>query len=92
VVWLVARPETLANRLLRDEKQIRMRPSLTAAGTLAEISDVLAARIPLYEAAADLEVDTENRSVAAIADHVTRVWLDWRAAHPTPSEAGGSPR
>lgn len=66
-VWLTARPETLARRLAADESTGARRPGLTAAGTLAEIHEVLAARTPLYRDCATFEVDTEGKSPEDVA-------------------------
>jgi len=64
MVWLQAGAETIANRL----EGAQDRPSLTGAKTfLDEIVEVLAAREPVYRAAADLVISTENRSVEEVA-------------------------
>ncbi len=54
VVWLRADPAVLARRLRHDSA----RPPLTAAGTLAEIADVLSAREPLYREVAGTVIET----------------------------------
>ena len=73
VAWLDAPPEVLADRLRADPTE---RPALTAAGTLAEVAAVLAARAPLYRAVADAVIDTAGRTPAQVAAAV----LDARAA------------
>lgn len=70
VVWLTAPPDLLADRLAADPASGSARPALTAAGTLAEVADVLRRRTPLYRATADVEVSTEGRSPAEVADAV----------------------
>ena len=35
-----------------------------------EVAETLAARIPLYEAAADIAVDTEDKSPKAVCDEI----------------------
>jgi shikimate kinase len=72
VAWLTADAETLSQRIARDPRRVETRPALTAAGTLDEIADVLAARLPHYREVADLEVGTAGRSCREVADAVIR--------------------
>ena len=74
VAWLTADPETLARRLTRDQSRPNPRPPLTSAGTLAEIAEVLATRMPLYREVSSLEVDTVGRSSHEVAAAVLRAW------------------
>jgi shikimate kinase len=67
VVWLTADADTLTRRLQESQRGVDDRPSLTAAGTLAEIAAVLEARTSLYREVADLEVDTVGRNVEEVA-------------------------
>ncbi len=80
VVWLRARPETLAGRLRYDES----RPALTRAGTLDEIADVLTVREPLYREVADSVIDTDNQDLGQVADQITlslmRLAHSWQRA------------
>lgn len=71
VAWLTADPETIARRI---RGRVATRPALTPAGTLGEIADVLAARMPHYRAVSDLEVETVNRTCREVADAVLRAW------------------
>ena len=73
VVWLRVAPATAASRLGRDG--LAARPLLAApngAGTeeagAAALASLLAARAPLYAAAADLEVETDGRDAAACVE------------------------
>ncbi len=81
-VWLTASPETLLARLDQDPATTLHRPNLTAAGGLPEIREVLAAREPIYQASADLVVDTHDKRPAAVAEeivqrlHLTREPID----------------
>ena len=77
VTWLTADPETLVRRLTRDQARPDARPALTSAGTLAEIADVLGARLPLYREVSDLEVDTVGRTGFEVARAVLRARADW---------------
>lgn len=70
VVWLSAPPDELAARLSTSSREVADRPALTSAGTLAEIGDVLAQRVPLYREAADVEVPTGGLSAEEVAQAV----------------------
>jgi len=70
LIWLRATPETLKNRLASDGNTHDFRPGLTEKGPLAEIETVLSRRVPLYEKAADLIVETDNRDVEAVAETI----------------------
>ena len=72
VVWLQAPPTVIAQRLSTDVHSATQRPSLTGAGLLTEIEQVLAERTPIYQQCATIEVDTENRSPEVIADQIYR--------------------
>ena len=69
-VWLTADARTLAARLENERNESGQRPSLTGAGALDEIDRVLAERLPVYEAVADLAVDTAGKSPAGIAAEI----------------------
>jgi len=49
------------------------RPSLTNVDSLNEIEDVLAKRSPLYEKAADFEIETEGKDIDMIADEIISI-------------------
>jgi shikimate kinase len=74
VIWLKAEPGELARRLLRDENAGAERPSLTPAGTIHEIAEVLAVRAPIYEQAAELAVDTQDRTPDEVAELILGHW------------------
>lgn len=65
VVWLRVSPEAVAPRLASGNRP------LLADGGLAKWIAILEARAPIYEAVADLEIDTSRRSVARIVDDIT---------------------
>ena len=54
----------------KDRNGALQRPSLTGAGTLAEIAEVLAKRLPVYGAVADVVVDTAGKDPAGIAAEI----------------------
>ncbi len=70
VVWLVARPETILDRMSADPTTPGRRPSLTGRGQLEEIVHLLAVREPIYRQTADLVVDTDGRAPEALADEI----------------------
>lgn len=74
-VWLVARPETLWQRILADEASGHHRPNLTASGGLNEVLEVLSRRLPVYRECADWVVDTEGRTVDEIAGQIVEQFL-----------------
>jgi len=70
VIWLTADPSQLAERLLANPRGLANRPSLTTAGTIDELSEVLQARSALYEEVADLTVETGGRTTRQVVDHI----------------------
>lgn len=67
IVWLNGRPEVLKERMGKEQRSGKMRPSLTGADPLGEIEQVLSIRKPLYEQAGDLAVDTSDLSIREAA-------------------------
>lgn len=77
VVWLTASPAILAKRLAADPTTGDRRPNLTigegkTSSQLAEIEQVLALRTPIYQACADVVVETEKRSPQEIVAEIAR--------------------
>jgi shikimate kinase len=70
IVWLTADPETIQARLTKDLPRDPNRPSLTGGDTIREVTTVLEERYPLYQAAAQIAVDTTHRDVAQVVDAV----------------------
>ncbi len=66
VVWLRAKPDTIKKRIFKDANTQDQRPSLTPKGLENEIEETLAVRNPLYEAAMDFFIDTDDMSVSEI--------------------------
>lgn len=85
VVWLRADPAVLAGRLRHDSD----RPALTAAGTLAEIADVLAAREPLYREVAATVIETDGRSPPEVARLILAALVPVRRGRPGTIGNGG---
>ncbi|HYA03279.1 MAG TPA: shikimate kinase [Syntrophobacteria bacterium] len=72
VVWLKGNAEVLRSRMAGEERSGRVRPALSGPDPLTEIEEVLAARNPLYQGAADLVVDTTARSLDEVAEQILR--------------------
>ena len=65
VVWLRVSPEAVASRVAGGNRP------LIAEGGVATWKAIIESRAPLYEALADLDIDTSRRSVARIVDDIT---------------------
>jgi len=72
IVWLTAKEEVLKERMRRDHRSGRFRPSLTGSDPLEEITKVLSARASYYEKASDLVVDTTSLSPSQVAALILR--------------------
>ena len=69
VIFLTADPATLIQRI----KDSASRPALTADKSFTEeMQEILAARQPLYEAAADYTVNTARRNIEQVVDDIIR--------------------
>jgi len=71
VFWLQASPDVIVGRIQKSAN----RPALTEGKTFTEeVAEVLAERRPLYQAAANFCIDTENRMPRSIANEITRLF------------------
>ena len=70
VVWLKASSVTIERRIAHDPNSVGRRPNLTNHGGRNEIEALLDQREPIYRSCATLEVDTEDRDPADIADEI----------------------
>jgi shikimate kinase len=70
IIWLTADPAAIQARLAQDQPRDANRPSLTGGDTIREVAEVLEARAPLYQAAAQIIVDTTHNSVAQVVELV----------------------
>ena len=68
VVWLSADARTIQERLQADPETFRQRPSLTGLSPVDEVSRVLAERLPIYQQAADVTIETDAKSPKEIVD------------------------
>ena len=74
VVWLHASPSTIAARMEADESTADQRPPLQGNDSVVEIEEVLAERLPLYDEAMHLQVETDDLSVEEVSESIMR-WL-----------------
>ena len=72
LIWLKVSPEEAYNRLLGDDS----RPLLKDSFTLEELSRILGERLPLYENAGDIVIDTDKKDVQEIAKEIIEKLLD----------------
>jgi len=73
VFWLQASPDVIVARI---QKSVN-RPALTDGKTFTEeVAEVLAERRPLYQAAANFCINTENRRPRSIANEITRLFKE----------------
>lgn len=74
VVWLHASPGTIAARMEADKSTDDQRPPLHGDDSVVEIEEVLAERLPLYDEAMHLQVETDDLSVEEVSESIIR-WL-----------------
>lgn len=70
LIWLTANPAAIQARLAQDQPRDANRPSLTGGDTIREVIEVLEERAPLYQAAAQIIIDTTHNSVAQVVELV----------------------
>lgn len=75
IVLLTARPETVLVRVAHSHN----RPLLEGRKTVEDIAALQAERLPLYQAAADLTIATDDKPIRAVAAEILAA-LDARAA------------
>ncbi len=73
VIWLAASEEVLLQRMKEDPKTTGNRPTLTGKGTWTEFREVYETRRPLYEAAAEMTLDTSNLTVEEVVQRLLAV-------------------
>jgi shikimate kinase len=70
VVWLRAEKDTILTRLAKDPRTAGYRPPLTGLSQEDEIEAMLIERRPLYEAVADLVLDTDELAPQEIVSSI----------------------
>ena len=71
VVWLRARPETLALRAGPDGNRPLLRSAVETGDRMRQI---LSERVGFYEAVATHTVETDDRDVVDVTDEVVAIW------------------
>lgn len=72
LVWLKAEAQVIKDRMEREQRSGKIRPSLTGTDPLDEIKGVLNTRLPLYQEAGDLMVDTSFLSTQEAAARILK--------------------
>ncbi|MCK9267647.1 MAG: chorismate mutase [Alkaliphilus sp.] len=72
IVWLKVSPEEVLDRLSNDNS----RPLLKDSFTLKGLSEILKNRLPLYENAGDIIIDTDKKDVQKIAREIIEKLLE----------------
>jgi shikimate kinase len=80
VVWLHGRANTIAQRMAADHHTGGQRPPLAGKDSVAEIEEILAERLPLYQQAMHFRVDTDGLSPEEVAEQVL-AWLATDTRH-----------
>lgn len=74
IVLLTARAETILHRVKRDEG----RPLLRGRKNIKDIKELMEARRPRYEAAADITVETDGKSAGKISREIAERLVKFR--------------
>lgn len=75
LVWLKASVPVIVSRIQSGTH----RPSLVEGKTFTEeVAEVLAHRLPFYEAAADFQVDTDHLTPDEVAESIADFWIKQR--------------
>ncbi len=71
IVWLKASVATIVARIEGGTE----RPALTAGKTFTEeVAEVLERRTPLYQSAANVEIDTDPLTPEQVAERIVEIW------------------
>jgi len=71
IVWLNGESEVIRERMDKEQRSGKIRPSLTGEDPLEEIKQVMDVRIPFYKKAANFVVNTSNRTLEKVAASIT---------------------
>lgn len=87
VAWLTAPPETVWGRMRSDPTTAARRPNLTTGG-FDEVTNLMAAREPLYRQTAHGTFPTGGRSPEAVAAAILAAWEAAAGPSSSPSSSG----
>jgi len=71
-IWLTASVETILARMQADEQTRDQRPALCGADRENEITTMLARWAPVYRQAADMIIDTSEKSIDDVVNEISR--------------------
>jgi shikimate kinase len=74
IIWLKGNVPILFQRMARDLRTATGRPSLTGRGTLKELEEVTAYRMPFYEKASEVQVDTSALGVDEVVERILAIF------------------
>lgn len=77
VIWLHASIDTLWERIHRDELSHDTRPPLSDQPGRDELQSQIQSRLPLYDACADLMLDTTNNDPATLVNLIEKHRPSW---------------
>jgi len=70
IVWLKGDNAVLKERMIKEERSGKIRPSLTGEKPWEEIERVLHQRTPLYRQSCDMELDTSRSTIREVTDMI----------------------
>jgi len=70
LIWLLADLPTILQRMGQDDRSGAQRPPLQGRDSAEEVALILEARTPVYEAAADITVDTREKTIEEIVEEI----------------------
>ena len=75
IIWLMANIQTILERMAKDSGTDAQRPPLQGGDSAVEATLVLEERTPVYEAAADVALDTGEKSIDELVDKLMHMAL-----------------
>jgi shikimate kinase len=73
IVLLKADRQVLQRRMIQDSRTVVQRPPLTEKGVLEELDEVMACRVPFYEAAMEVQLDTSAMDENTVVESVLSI-------------------
>lgn len=73
IIWLMADQQTILERMKSDPHNQDNRPALSDKDWETEIKDLLIQRSPIYRESSDFSIDTERKTIEAIAEEISNL-------------------
>jgi shikimate kinase len=73
IIWLTANIQTILERMAKDGATDAQRPPLQGGDSAVEATLVLEERTPIYEAAADVALDTGEKGIDELVDKLIQI-------------------